>query len=80
MEVIFGVQATDRPLRVDLEEKDVEALRKQIEGIFADGASGQILWITDKSGRTLGIPIDKLAYVELGADKAARSVGFAASG
>lgn len=79
MEVVFGVQATERALRVELNEKDVDALRKQLEEIFSEAGSGQILWITDKSGRVLGIPVDKLSYVELGAEKAGRTVGFAAS-
>lgn len=79
MEVVFGVQSSERGLRVELDDKDVDELRKRVEEIFAEGGPGQILWITDKNGRTLGIPIDKLTYVELGADKADRRVGFAAS-
>jgi hypothetical protein len=55
----------------------VEDLRKRLEKIFSEGAAGQILWITDSDGRTLGIPVDKLAYVELGAEKSGRPVGFA---
>ncbi len=78
MEVVFGVEATERGLRVELGEKQVAALRKQIEGIFEEGATGQILWITDSNGRVLGIPVNKLVYIELGADKAERRVGFAA--
>jgi hypothetical protein len=77
MEVVFGVQATERGLRVELEESDVDALRKQLEEVFSEGGAGQILWITDKSGRVLGIPVDKLSYVELGAEKTGRTVGFA---
>lgn len=76
MEVVFGVQAHERGLRVDLEEKDVDALRTQLDEIFSNGGSGQILWITDTKGRVLGIPVDKLTYVELGAEKSGRTVGF----
>ena len=79
MEVIFGVQSSERGLRVELDDKDAAALRTQVEKIFAEGGTGQILWITDKSGRTLGIPVNKLTYVELGAEKADRRVGFAAA-
>ena len=77
MDVVFGVEATERGLRVELGEKEVAALRKQIEGIFEEGATGQILWITDSNGRVLGIPVNKLVYIELGADKG-RRVGFSA--
>jgi hypothetical protein len=79
MEVVFGVTSSERGLRVELDDKDVAALRTQVEEIFAEGGAGQILWITDKAGRTLGIPVDKLTYVELGAEKAERRVGFAAA-
>jgi hypothetical protein len=79
MEIVFGVASIERGLRVELEEKDVAALRKQIEGIFSEGTTGQILWVTDKSGRVIGIPVDKLSYVELGAEKADRRVGFSSA-
>jgi hypothetical protein len=79
MEVVFGVASIERGLRVELEEKDVTALRKRLEEIFGEGATGQILWVNDKNGRVLGIPVDKLAYVELGAEKGDRRVGFSSA-
>jgi hypothetical protein len=79
MDVVFGVQSSDRGIRVELDEKDAEELRTRVEEVFAGGAAGQIIWINDKSGRTIGFPADKLTYIELGAEKAGRRVGFAAS-
>ena len=79
MDVVFGVQSSDRGIRVELEEKDAAAIKTRVEEVFAQGAAGQIIWVNDKSGRTIGIPADKLTYVELGAEKADRRVGFAAS-
>jgi hypothetical protein len=76
MEVVFGVQGIDRPIKVDLPEDKVTALRTQLEEIFSAGAAGQIVWITDGDGRVLGVPVDKLAFIELGAEKAGRRVGF----
>ena len=35
-----------------------------------------LLWLTDSKGRKLGIPIDKLAYVEIAGADADRKVGF----
>jgi hypothetical protein len=35
-----------------------------------------VLWLTDTKGRRVGVPTDKLAYVELGEDNAAKRVGF----
>jgi Protein of unknown function (DUF3107) len=34
------------------------------------------LWLTDSKGRKVGIPTDKLAYVEVAGDSADRKVGF----
>jgi hypothetical protein len=79
MEVVFGVQGIDRSIKVDLPEDEVKALRTRLEEIFSEGAAGQIVWITDGDGRVLGVPVDKLAYIELGAERAGRRVGFDAA-
>lgn len=78
MEVLIGVQLSTRELKIDVPDDQADALRKQIEDVFAASGDGKasVLWITDKEGRTVGVPSDKLAYVEIGADKASRAVGF----
>lgn len=79
MEVIFGVQARDGSIRLQIPDDKIDGLRKQIDGAFSGDAAPQILWVTDKDGHEVGIPTDKLAYVEFGADKASRQVGFSSS-
>ena len=76
MEVIFGVQATDRTLKVQLSEEKVAALRKDLEDAFGENPKDRILWVTDRDGVELAIPVDKLAFVEFGAEKSSRQVGF----
>jgi hypothetical protein len=78
MEVIFGVQAREGAIRIKFPDDKVDGLRKQIESAVVDG-SPRILWVADEDGREIGIPIDKLAFVEFGADKASRQVGFSAA-
>ena len=34
------------------------------------------LWLTDRRGRQYGVPVDKLAYVEIGSSEASRRIGF----
>jgi hypothetical protein len=51
-------------------------VRSQVEAALAGGES-TVLWLTDKRGRQVGVPVAKIAYVEIGADKASRSIGFA---
>jgi hypothetical protein len=50
--------------------KDVEA---------ALSKEGGVLWLTDKRGRTVGIPAAKVAYIELGTEARDRRVGFASA-
>jgi hypothetical protein len=76
MEVVIGVQLSTREIKIDVQDDQADALRKQVDAVFADGKAS-VLWITDKDGRIVGVPSDKLAYVEIGADKASRAVGFA---
>ncbi|MEX2395148.1 MAG: DUF3107 family protein [Actinomycetota bacterium] len=81
MDVIFGVQGSDRSIKVQLEDAaQVKDLRAQIEKAFSDKNGTKLLWVTDKDGVEIGIPTDKLAFVEFGKDKAERHVGFASNG
>ena len=78
MEVIFGVQARDGTIRAQVPDDKVEDLRKRLEeAVSGDDAS--VVWVTDKDGREIGIPSDKIAFVEFGSEKTARHVGFSAS-
>ncbi|MEX0874245.1 MAG: DUF3107 family protein [Actinomycetota bacterium] len=79
MEVIFGVQARDGALRVDIPDKEIDKLKAQLDEAFSGDRIQKLLWVTDKDNRTIGIPIDKLAFVEFGGAKASRTVGFSAA-
>ncbi len=74
MEVRIGVTQSPRELEVDLgDEADPVALGEEIE---AKLAAGGVLWLTDKKGRRVGVPTEKVAYVELGSADDNRRVGF----
>jgi hypothetical protein len=55
------------------DETDRDALRTQIETAITDGSP--MLWLADRRGRQVGVPTDKIAYVDLGV-KTERSIGF----
>lgn len=78
MEVIFGVQARDGSIRAQVPDDKVGELRKQLEAALSDEGPN-ILWVTDKDGREIGIPSDKIAFVEFGTEKANRQVGFSSA-
>lgn len=74
MDVRIGVTYSAKELDVELAEgSDTDQLRTDIEKAMADG---KIVWITDKRGRQVGVPTDKVAYVEFGRPDSDRHIGF----
>ncbi len=73
MEVKIGVVYTPKELNIEL-DGSVDELSKVVEEALEGGRP--VLWLTDKRGRRVGIPADKIAYVEMGDDDAAKRVGF----
>lgn len=71
MEVKIGVQFAPRELVVETDTSADEVEKHLAEVI----AAGGVLRITDVKGRTIAVPADKIAYVELGAPRAG-AVGF----
>ena len=78
MEIRIGV--TYSPKEIEIEMADDEAGDALVEQISASvGEEGSMLWLTDKKGRRVGIPTAKLSYVEIGAPRSDRHVGFTPS-
>jgi hypothetical protein len=73
MEVRIGVVHTPKELTVDL-EGGVDDAVKLVETALKDGAA--MLWLEDVKGRKVGVPTDKLGYVEVDADDSSTRVGF----
>jgi len=73
MEVKIGVIYTAKELVVETSD-DPDAVRGSIDAALSQ--SDPVLWLTDEKGRRVGVPTDKIAYVELGSDDDARPVGF----
>lgn len=74
MDVRIGLTQTPKELEVQLEENaDPADLKAQVEKALADGST---LWLTDRRGRQVGVPAEKLAYVEIGSPQDDRRIGF----
>ncbi|HRW37336.1 MAG: DUF3107 domain-containing protein [Acidimicrobiales bacterium] len=74
MDVRIGVSQTAKELDIELAEgADVDVLKADIDQALADGST---LWITDRKGRQVGVPAEKIAYLELGSPDEARRIGF----
>ncbi len=76
MEVKLGVIYSQKELDIETDQSPDE-VAKAVEHALNDRA--QVLWLVDSTGRRIGIPVDKLAYVEIGEENAAKRVGFASS-
>lgn len=76
VDVRIGVTYSPKELALELsDDGGAEALRSQVEEAVTAGTG--VLWLTDSRGRTVGVPADKLAYVEIGPGEGHR-IGFGA--
>ena len=75
MEIRIGVTYSPKEIEIDLaDDLSGDELVKQISASV--GEEGAMLWLTDRKGRRVGVPTGKLAYVEIGAPRGDRRVGF----
>jgi hypothetical protein len=70
----IGVSQTAKELEVELpSETDPDAIKADLASALGDGGT---FWVTDKKGRQIGVPAEKIAYVEIGSPDEARRIGF----
>ncbi len=77
MDVRIGIVQSIKELEVELgDDSKRDSVMKQIEESLSkpDG----VLWLTDRRGRKVAVPVAKIAYVEVGAPASERRVGFGA--
>jgi hypothetical protein len=78
VDVRIGITQTPKELEVEMpDDADRDTLVKEIERMLDSGDG--VLWLTDRKGRRVGVPVVKVAYVEVGAPTSSeRRVGFGA--
>ena len=75
MDVRIGVTQTPREISLELaDDQDRAALKARIEAALPGAVD--VLWLTDKKGRDVGVSAAKIAYIELGAAEGERRIGF----
>ena len=74
MRVRIGI-TDSRQIELDVEDED--AFKAEVETAFTEGSS-RVLWVTDTKQRSVGIPVDKIAYVEMELSEERPNVGFSA--
>jgi UPF0288 family protein (methanogenesis marker protein 3) len=73
LEIRIGV--VDSPKEISLEVKEgVDDLIKRVD----EALTGEVtmLWLKDEKEKRVGVPSNKVAYVEIDPESAPRSVGF----
>jgi len=74
VDVRIGVTYTAKELDVELsDDAQPERLQADIEAALADESG--VLWLTDRKGRRVGVPVAKVAYVEI-STRDDRRIGF----
>ena len=78
MDVRIGIVQSMKELDIELpDDADRDKVLADIEEALGEEAT--ILWLTDRKGRQVGVPVGKVAYVELDPPAADRRVGFGIS-
>ena len=80
MYVRIGVIYTSKEIEIELGDKtesEKVAVQQEINSVLSERSDKPaVLWLTDKRGRTIGVPTEKIAYVEIDGDSSERRVGF----
>ena len=78
MDVRIGIVHSMKELDVELPDgAEREKVLADIEAALS--SEGTILWLTDRKGRQVGVPVAKVAYVEVDSPDSDRRVGFGIS-
>lgn len=74
MDVRIGVTYSPKELDIELaEDADPAKVKADIEAALGKGS---IVWVEDRRGKQVGVPADKVAYVEIGTPDGDRRIGF----
>jgi hypothetical protein len=75
VDVRIGVTQAPREINIEVaDDTDRDALRKQVEAALTGAID--VLWLTDRRGKDIGVAAAKIAYVELGTADGERRIGF----
>ena len=73
MEIHIGVVHTPKEISIEVHDDPAKIIAAIEAGVGADTA---FVWLEDGKGRKVGIPTNKIAYVEMTVDDGTRKVGF----
>ena len=74
VDVRIGVTQAPRELTVEIPDDERDETITHVEAAL--GGAVNVLWLTDKRGRRVGVPATKIAYIEIGTNDGDRRIGF----
>jgi hypothetical protein len=75
VDVRIGVTQAPRELTIEVaDDEDRQALKSRIEAALTGAVD--VLWLTDKRKREIGVSAAKIAYIEIGTPDGDRKIGF----
>lgn len=75
MDIRIGITHAAREISLELDDSvKPESLKKQVEEAIAGKVN--VLWFTDKKGKQVAVPTEKIAYVEIGSADSSPRIGF----
>jgi hypothetical protein len=73
MELRIGIVQAMKEIELEMADDSRAATQTAVETALSGDS---VLWLTDKRGRTVGIPAARIAYVDFGSSNSERRVGF----
>lgn len=74
VDVRIGVTQAPREISIEVDDDQRDDVKSRVEAVLSGAAD--VLWITDKRGRDVGVAGAKIAYVEVGSADGDRRIGF----
>ena len=74
MEIRIGVLHSPKELSLELDGGSADDIVKTFEASLKQDDG--VLWLTDAKGRRVGVPADRVAYVEIETESGTKRVGF----
>ena len=74
MDIRIGITQAAREISLELNDEERDSTKTKIEAALSGAVD--VLWLTDKRGREVGVTAAKIAYVEIGSVEGDRRMGF----
>jgi hypothetical protein len=75
VKVRIGIADSTKVVELDID--DAKSFERDVTAAIA--GDDPLLWVDDSKKRRVGVPVTRIAYVEIETDDSARSVGFGPS-